>query len=87
MRAGDRLLKDLEIAASRALLILHPRNLEPAAAGPAIIVAVYRPGGRVVHNVAPKFSQPLHQHVSSHMKERVTAKSKVLKFRAAAKIT
>ncbi len=64
VRAGDRLPKHLEITAPRALVILHPLNLEPAPASPALVVAVYRPRRRVVHKIAPEFSDSLRQHIS-----------------------
>jgi hypothetical protein len=64
VRAGDRLPKHLEITAPRALVILHPLNLEPAPASPALVVAVYGPRGRVVHEIAPEFSDFLRQHIS-----------------------
>src|SRR6266850_6184943 len=81
VRAGHRLPKHLEITAPRPFVGLHPRNLELAPAGPALVVAVYRPRRRVVHEIAPKFSQPLHQHVSPHLSKRKSGVKRIKKIR------
>src|SRR5437660_8838929 len=80
VRAGHRLPKHLEITAPRPFVGLHPRNLELSPAGPALVVAVYWPCRRVVHEVAPKFSQPLHQHVSPHLRKRKSGVKRIKKI-------
>jgi hypothetical protein len=61
-------------------MILHPLNLEPAPASPALVVAVYGPRRRVVHEIAPEFSDFLRQHISLCFVTRIVAVRRLKKM-------